>query len=137
MVTELNNRDIGGGMHHAIQIQQEICSLYNELKEMQLQASSNLPSNTDDAIPGSRNSGNGPVPIKLYNYGGQFCILPPKFEIPCFLESFGNRDTLKFFYVFLFFLWVGVLLGASWNLGFECFSELRMYILYRFFFSEF
>ena len=82
MVTELNNRDIGGGMHHAIQIQQEICSLYNELKEMQLQASSILPSNTDDAVTNNNNSGNGPVPIKLYNYAGQFCILPPKFEIP-------------------------------------------------------
>ena len=73
---ELEKRDIGGGMHHAIVIQEEIQRLREELSGMRMQLG------TEESSPYEWESGSVTgrsrrrIVASLHAYNGQFNILP-------------------------------------------------------------
>ena len=100
MVDELNQMDIGGGMHHATQIQEQLRKLGDDLK---------VPS---DRMNGGNTNSNGSPPdegggrsnylsrFKYHVYHGRHNILPQNFVLPtltlsAFIAYFllGNSNT--------------------------------------------
>ena len=81
---ELDKRDVGGGMHHAVQIQDEIQKLREELKNVR------VAGGRGDALGGiSEGDGNMQRRATLHSYNGRFNILPQNYEIPALtLASF-------------------------------------------------
>ena len=88
MKDELNRRDIGGGMYHAVQIQEEIQGLREEFSRMRSTISS---CNGGDGGGGGGGGGSGDGisagnsvrrVTQLYSYDGKFHILPQHYIIP-------------------------------------------------------
>ena len=99
MVQELNQRDIGGGMHHATQIQEQLRELNAEFRNLQSRLSggnlSHHPSGSNDMGGGTNQS-----QYSYFNYGGRYNLLPqyfvmPKLTLYSFISFYllGNRDT--------------------------------------------
>lgn len=102
MVNELNERDIGGGMHHATHIRGDIQLLRDEIKLMQQRFCG--PTNDSAGNMDQMTSINGVGLLRsdfmYHEYGGRFNVLPEKFQFPSLsLPSFishyllGNKTT--------------------------------------------
>ena len=81
MKEEIDRRDIGGGMHHAIQIQEEICSLREELFQVR---TGFVLNNSEERIEGGEDSSSPTEfrrPTTLHSYDGRFNILPNNYQI--------------------------------------------------------
>ena len=85
---ELNRRDIGGGMYHAVQIQEEIRGLRDELSRMRASIPSSRGEGNGDShgfgseVEDSRRTRRRRMVTQLYSYDGRFNILPKHFVIP-------------------------------------------------------
>mmetsp|Transcript_28425 Transcript_28425/g.43598 ORF Transcript_28425/g.43598 Transcript_28425/m.43598 type:complete len:328 (-) Transcript_28425:179-1162(-) len=83
MKDELNKRDIGGGMYHALQIQEEIRSLREEFSRLRT-AIPCASEGGDDGSPledSTRRAGQRRL-TQLHSYDGKLHILPKHFAIP-------------------------------------------------------
>ena len=90
---ELNERDIGGGMHHATQIRDDIRKLHFELKEMQQR----IGGTGGSALSGGGSTDIGLVPSDFlyYQYDNRYNLLPKNFEFPKLsLSSFISHYLL-------------------------------------------
>ena len=94
-------RDLGGGMHHAIQIQEEMKLICDELKAMKTTFEGRSTDSIDNTGGGTSSDGQNlnVIQAQLHYYGGRYCILKPLFKMPTLtLHSFishyffGNRD---------------------------------------------
>ena len=82
MKEELNKRDIGGGMYHAVQIQEEIRGLREELTRIRTAIPSGSSGSGDaiGIITGAQQPGRRVT--QLHSYDGRFNILPKDYTIP-------------------------------------------------------
>ena len=87
IVEDLNKRDIGGGMHHALEIQKELQLLRDELKSLELRTNGERVNDSNDNVNGESSSN-----VDLYKYhfyNGKHSRLPENFEFPSLtLSSF-------------------------------------------------
>ena len=86
MVTELNDRDIGGGMHHATQIQEQLRGLHEEFLSLR-NSIGRTDANGGDASGGDasiRNvhAGEYLSQFQYHDYDGRFNLLPQNFVLP-------------------------------------------------------
>ena len=84
MKEELNKRGIGGGMYHALQIQEEIRGLREELSRMRTAVPYASGGGGDGSLDDSATARQPPLRrvTQLHSYDGKFHILPNNFVIP-------------------------------------------------------
>ena len=84
--TELNKRDVGGGMHHASAILDEINNKHNEviglMKSMATVADGKGTVETTDIFGEEANKNKAPVGTMLHCYGGSLQLLPKGWKMP-------------------------------------------------------
>ena len=98
MVKELNERDIGGGMHHATLIQEQLRTLNEEFKNLQNRFCG--VGQTNDSVSTSEGRSSYLADFSYHTYDGRHNLLPKNFVLPtltlsAFISYFilGNRDT--------------------------------------------
>ena len=82
MKEELNRRDIGGGMHHALIIQEDIRGLREELNRLRMETRAR----NGEVESGSRSNitatSQSTMTSKYHSYDGYFNVLPKMYKIP-------------------------------------------------------
>ena len=97
MVNELNDRDIGGGMHHATQIQEQLRILNDKFKALRNRICGD---DGDESVRGYGERPNYLSGLTYHSYGGRYNLLPQNFILPsltlsAFISYFllGNKET--------------------------------------------